>query len=457
MAFKSSATAAAPGIEGDTTQPSQSGVVATSTTVADALTATNSGSGNAVSASAAQTDAVVGTTNAKTGHSGVVGIGNGDNNGVYGQSSVAGYSGVWGNNNVARGRGYGVTGFSASSEGYAVWAHNTGGGTGVHADSTSGNAVFGTSQSGIGVHGASQTERGGFFEVTSEDGGSPAVMALTVGSGDAADFAVFGGQGGAAVNAYSFAPPTTLNAANLVGGPAAQFSATAGTTEGYNLVTCFHRNDGNGATALYATTEYTTSPDGNYVWAGVFDGSVWIRDDLFAEGHFFCPDKFFRIDHPLDPANKFLVHATVESSDRTTLYNGSAVLDAHGEATVQLPQWFEALNTDFHCQLTCVGGHAPVYVAEEVRANRFRIAGGHSGLKVCWQIAGVRHDAAARASPIVVELEKHATQRGLYQNPAAHGQPKEKGINSGRQRAAAERIETHHDRLRGNRDTLLRR
>lgn len=457
MAFKSSATATAPGIEGDTTQPSQSGVVATSTTGAAALTATNSGSGNAVSATAAQVDAVVGTTNAHSGRSGVVGIGNGANNGVYGQSIEAGYSGVWGNSTAGRGRGYGVSGFSASSEGYAVWAHNTGGGTGVYADSTGGNAVFGTSQTGIGVHGASQSERGGFFEVTSESGGWPAVMAITVGSGDAADFAVFGGQGQAAVNAYSFASATTLNAANLVGGPSAQFSATAATTGSYNLVTCINRNDGDGATAIYATSVDTTSPIGTYVWAGVFDGSVWIRDDLFAEGHFFCPDKFFRIDHPLDPANKFLVHATVESPDRTTLYAGSVVLDARGELSVQLPDWFEALNSNFHYQLTCVGGYAPVYVAEEIRANRFRIAGGHAGLKVCWQITGVRHDAAARAHPVSVEVDKHATQRGLYQNPAAHGQAKEKGIGSGRQQAAAERTEAHHDQLRRNRDTFLGR
>src|SRR5262249_49947693 len=90
----------------------------------------------------------------------------------------------------------------------------------------------------------------------------------------------------------------------------------------------------------------------------------------------------FKIDHPLDPENKYLYHSFVESPDMMNLYNGNAVLDANGEATITLPDWFEALNRDFRYQLTCIGGFAPVYVAQEIAGNRFRIAGGKTGQKV---------------------------------------------------------------------------
>lgn len=49
----------------------------------------------------------------------------------------------------------------------------------------------------------------------------------------------------------------------------------------------------------------------------------------------------FRIDHALDPANKPLYHSFVESLDCSTSYGGLATLDAKGETTVTLPDWFE--------------------------------------------------------------------------------------------------------------------
>ena len=88
------------------------------------------------------------------------------------------------------------------------------------------------------------------------------------------------------------------------------------------------------------------------------------------------------------------------------IYDGVAVLDENGEATVTLPDWFEALNQDFRYQLTCIGGYAPVYVAGEISGNHFRIGGGRPALKVSWQVTGVRHDAYANEHRIPVEAEK---------------------------------------------------
>jgi len=137
-------------------------------------------------------------------------------------------------------------------------------------------------------------------------------------------------------------------------------------------------------------------------------------------------DKF---DHPLDPANKYLVHSGVESPDLKTVYDGVIALDANGEASVQLPAYVEALNGQFRYQLTAIGAPGPnLYIAEEISKNQFRIAGGKPGMKVSWQVTGIRQDAWSKANPPVVEEEKTGDERGYYLHPEAFGQPREKGL-----------------------------
>jgi hypothetical protein len=111
----------------------------------------------------------------------------------------------------------------------------------------------------------------------------------------------------------------------------------------------------------------------------------------------------FKIDHPLDPENKWLSHSFVESPDMMNVYNGNIVLDGRAEATVKLPAYFTALNKDYRYQLTPIGGYPPVYVASKIDRGSFKIAGGHPGLEVSWQVTGIRQDAYAREHPIVAE------------------------------------------------------
>ncbi len=169
----------------------------------------------------------------------------------------------------------------------------------------------------------------------------------------------------------------------------------------------------NGANANYGI--WAEAPNGMADWAGYFVGDVMVTGTMYATS------KSFRIDHPLDPENKYLVHSCVESPDQKTVYDGTIVLDSDGAAVVELPDYFEALNQEFRYQLTCIGGYAPVYVSDEVDGNRFGIAGGSAGLKVCWQVTGVRNDPAALAQPMEVEMEKPFDKRGTYLNPAAYG------------------------------------
>jgi len=80
---------------------------------------------------------------------------------------------------------------------------------------------------------------------------------------------------------------------------------------------------------------------------------------------------------------------SVQSPEMMTVTSGIATMDEGGEAEVTVPAVFEKLNQDFRYQLTTIGSFAPVYVAQEIENNTFRIAGGKAGMRVSWQVAGV--------------------------------------------------------------------
>jgi hypothetical protein len=136
----------------------------------------------------------------------------------------------------------------------------------------------------------------------------------------------------------------------------------------------------------------------------------------------------FKIDHPLDPENKYLYHSGVESPDLKNLYDGTCRLDEDGSAWIELPEWFGELNRDYRYQLTALGEPAPdLHIAQEISENRFRIAGGTAGMKVSWQVTGIRKDAWAETNRIVVEEDKPEEARGTYLHPEAFGQPDTRG------------------------------
>ena len=167
--------------------------------------------------------------------------------------------------------------------------------------------------------------------------------------------------------------------------------------------------------------------------AGYFDGDVEVIGTLYKSAG------AFKIDHPLDPANKYLVHSFVESPDMKNIYDGVVVTDGRGYATVTLPDWFEALNRDFRYQLTVIGEFAQAIVAEEIHDNRFVIRTDKSGIKVSWQVTGIRQDPYANLHRINVEEDKPAAERGKYLHPDAYGRPMDDGIGVIRQPEAGKR------------------
>jgi hypothetical protein len=178
--------------------------------------------------------------------------------------------------------------------------------------------------------------------------------------------------------------------------------------------------------------------------AAYLQGNVRITGNLQKAGG------SFKIDHPLHPANKYLSYFFVESPDMKNMYDGVVALDNKGKAEIDLPDWFSALNKDFRYQLTANGAPGPnLYIAEEIsdttttttnysssggstnnnNNTRFKIAGGTSGMKVSWQVTGIRKDPWANANRIQVEEDKPDKERGYYLHPDVYGQPEEKGIS----------------------------
>ena len=192
---------------------------------------------------------------------------------------------------------------------------------------------------------------------------------------------------------------------------APQFPAVITGANGPRKDLLFRNNNANSIFRLIDSTNTHALLTINDVGNATFTGNVAVLGTLFKSAG------SFKIDHPLDPLHKYLLHSFVESPDMMNIYNGMVTLDEKGEAEVKLPSYFEALNQDFRYQLTCVGAYAPIYIASKIKQNSFHIAGGKPRMEVSWQVTGIRHDDYAVANRIQVEEEKPLSERGHYLNP----------------------------------------
>jgi hypothetical protein len=233
---------------------------------------------------------------------------------------------------------------------------------------------------------------------------------------------VFGSAGGSAravvgLNNNAGAEGTGVQGIHQGGGYGVLGSSVSGTgVYGFSS-----GNDGSGRGVFGSNQQ----PNG---YAGYFLGNARVTGDLTVDGNCTGCTGPSKIDHPVDPANKYLYHSAVESQDMMNIYNGNVTLDDKGEAVVQMPEWFEALNQEFRYQLTTIGGFAPVYIAEKVQGNSFKIAGGKPGMEVSWMVTGIRHDPYSEQHRTPVEVDKPDEERGLYLHPEAYGQPDSKQI-----------------------------
>lgn len=174
---------------------------------------------------------------------------------------------------------------------------------------------------------------------------------------------------------------------------------------------------------------------------------------VFSAGNFAATGtKSFRIDHPEDPENKYLLHYCPESPEVLNFYSGTALLNGAGEAVVELPAYFARINRDPRYTLTAVGAAMPdLHIAREIDSGAlasgavaqsgqpvpqctFLIAGGAAEGKVCWRVEAIRNDAWVRQHGAPVEVEKAPQERGKYQHPELFGQLDDKAMFPGRKR-----------------------
>lgn len=112
------------------------------------------------------------------------------------------------------------------------------------------------------------------------------------------------------------------------------------------------------------------------------------------------------------------------------IYDGTVTTDAVGNATITLPNWFQALNKEFRYQLTTIGQFAQAIVATEIQNNQFTIRTDNPNVKVSWQVTGTRQDAWANTHRIPVEVEKPEKERGHYIHPELFGQGQDKSVEA---------------------------
>lgn len=292
---------------------------------------------------------------------------------------------------------------STSGTGTTVFARSLSGTT-LDAASTNGAIVLNAStNSSLNAAIVVSNPAGAAISVTSSSVYNPGIIAQTYGNQAAIvgiQAASSGGANGVSGQSTSLNGVQGRSYSGSASGVYGENSAVGG--GGYGVA---GRASGSGIAVFGDKSTPSTG------YAGYFSGNVQVTGNFAVSG-----SKAFMIDHPLDPGNKFLVHSSVESNEMKNLYDGVTVLDAAGHARIQLPTWFEAVNGDFRYQLTAIGKPGNLYIASELAAGSFEIAGS-PGQKVSWQVTGNRRDPAALASGFAVERDKLPSERGTYLRP----------------------------------------
>jgi hypothetical protein len=352
---------------------------------------------------------------------GTVGVNTGTGNGIWGVATGAGVAGLFDGGTSGRGIivSSGASGFGTAAPtgrltvmqpatpvpaidtfpaiyGYSYTAQGCLKG-GVSGSYNSSN--YGTGIQGIGYNGVNNQNANTTFTTGNQDLG------------------VYGSANTAGVEG------TSVGGIGVVGyNKSASFAATTGGGNVYGVYGYANTIGGAAAPATrYGVYGYATGATTNY--AGYFSGNVQITGSI-AKG-----SGTFKIDHPLDPENKYLYHSFVESPDMMNIYNGNIVTDGKGYATVTLPSYFNALNKDFRYQLTCIGTFAQAIVKNEIDGNKFVIQTSEANVKVSWMVTGVRHDKFAEAHPVVPEVDKEPELKGTYLHPAEWNQPESRGAD----------------------------
>jgi len=313
-----------------------------------------------------------------------------------------------------------------------------------------GRGVMGGSENGIGVNGGGKIGVNGIS--TSTDAEDAAVRGIASNGALAGKF-----MGNVEVTGQVGVgrPPSSLARVFVLDTSDQPTSAIRGVNNGTGRgVMGISQNgiglNGAGKVGLNAVTTSTNANDAAVRGTSQFGGALAgdFMGDVQVSGMLSKGGGSFKIDHPLDPENKYLYHSFVESPDMMNIYNGNITTNENGDAVVTMPEYFEALNTDFRYQLTVIGTFAQAIVAEKIKGNRFVIRTNAPNVEVSWQVTGVRQDAFAKKNRIKVEVEKDERERGFYLHPEAFGQPEQKSVERVRHPEMMKELQSQSEQLK---------
>lgn len=322
--------------------------------------------------------------------------------------------GVVGNVTATTGTTSGVLGTSTSNQGKGVWGLNT--------------ATSGTQYS-FGLYGQAASTRGvGLYGVATSSTG------LTFG----AQLETFSSQGIALL---------------------ASSNSTSGSTTGvWGAASSLNGRGIYGEAASLGGVNYGVVGAS----ASIIGYGVWATGKLGASG-----TKSFRIDHPQDPANEYLLHYSAEGPEPLNIYSGIATLDGNGNAVIEMPAYFASVNDEPRYVLTPIGAAMPMlHVQDEIALSPkddaslqslvqqharealgdeygvglpstdpnaikpepvervwFSIAGGAPNARVSWQVVARRADRYVRAYGAPVEVAKEGPELGTLLAPELWGAP----------------------------------
>jgi hypothetical protein len=377
---------------------------------------------------------------------------------------------------------YGVYGDVSASDYYGYGGYFVGGFVGVRAKvvPAGGHSYLGVDASVVGGGG----DNFGVYSTTSGSGSNYGMYTWTTGSGnnygfyanvrggsinygfyDLLDIPYNEGAGGYFANENDTGIGAIVNGNNLSSYYVPNHGAGLVANGTYNSITGYSEYDDDSVAVIYGSYQGTTNTDATGVlgysmpaddygygvkgyggWIGVYgyaeDGlagvygyaagstnyAVYANGDTGASG-----TKSFVIDHPADPANKYLKHFSIESDEILNVYRGNVILDQNGNAKVKLPGYFTLINKNYSYQLTPIGSAAPdIFVSNEINDNGvFTISGGNPGQKISWYVFAERNDPYLQKFPEKRknELYKKGKNKGKYLMPQIYGQPESKAIN----------------------------
>lgn len=302
---------------------------------------------------------------------------------------------------------------TATTMGNALHVENTNTGTALHVEATN----------------AANT----FSAIQAETNSSSTAAAAIVGSTSGAAWALTGqAEANSTAQAAIYGSNLRTNGGHGVRGVG--FNGTVGETNNQAGFGVFGQNfdavgSGNGI-GVAGVGHWGVVGESSTVSGGL---AMLANGDFTASG-----TKAFTVDHPSDPANKFLRHFSTESNEVLNMYRGNVTFDANGEATVEMPDYYDLINKNPSYQLTPIGGFAQLYIKEELTDGRFVIAGGQAGMKASWTVYAERNDPYLQQYPEkrAVEVEKREGQKGKYFMPQLYNQSMDKKMffNNGKDR-----------------------